>query len=65
MPKIKLEEGFYWVKPSSHNKWEPAEWTGHEWFILAQGEEMVVYSDISVIGERIQPPKETGTNPCQ
>jgi hypothetical protein len=60
MARFKREIGFYWVKLRHRNEWEPAQWVGglsQEWFILAQGEGKVVDSDLSVIGDLIQPPK--------
>lgn len=50
-----MSPGFYWVKPTSRDPWQPAEFNGVTWWLIEWKCEV---TDIFQIGEQIPVPEE-------
>jgi hypothetical protein len=50
------KRGFYWIRWTTRDEWEPARWTGRRWKFI--GAEHASDTDPREIGVRIKPPSK-------
>jgi hypothetical protein len=54
--QLKRQTGFYWVRWTARDKWEPARWNGRCWMFI--GREEGASSDPREVGATIWPPAD-------